>query len=163
MTIYNTPVTIYHNVMERNSFDTLISSKKGHARKIIKENVLYIWDLLSCQMIDEFGVNTDIEQIFWKKNTINRCKIKMLTTDENHETLIQILESEINLIQNRLKENAVKDTHKHHARLYRILEERYHRDSKKLTIFEFYNDLNDLKKEREEVNQKDRPRKVANG
>jgi hypothetical protein len=149
--------------MEDNSFVSLINSKQGFTRKIIKGNVLYIWDKLNCQMIDEFGVNTDIEQIFWKKNTINRCKIKMLLTDENHDTLIQILESEIALIQNRLKEGAVKDTHKHHARLYRILEERYHRDPKKLTIFEFYNDLNDLKQEREEIKQKDRPRKVANG
>jgi hypothetical protein len=113
-------------------------------------------------MIDEFGVGTEIELIFYKQNTINKCELEMLKGGENHETLIGILKSEIELILKRLDEKTVKDIRKHHSRLYRALEEKFHRDPKKLTVFEFYNDLNDWQKE---VNvQKDMPkRKVVNG
>lgn len=164
MTIYNTPVTLYHNVMESNSFDRLINSKKGHTRKILKGNISYIWDRLTSQMIDEFGVSNEVKLIYYKQNTINRCEINMLLGGQDEATLIEILRSEINLIKSRIQEQSVKDIKKHHSRLYRILEERYKRDPKKLTVFEFYNDLNDLKDESEERKVKEMPRKkVANG
>ena len=163
MTIYNTPVTIYHGVMEKNSFDLLINSKQGHAKKILKANFLYVWDRLTSQMIDEFGVSNDVKLIYYKQNTINRCEINMLLGGNDESTLIEILKSEINTIRKRLQENSVKDLRKHHSRLYRILEERYHRDPKKLTVFEFYNDLNDLKEESEERKSKEIPKLRRHG
>ena len=164
MNIYNTPVTIYHKVMEDNSFESLINSKTKHSRKILKGNALYIWDRLTGQMIDEFGVSHEVEMIFHKQNTINKCELSQILNDNNeHNTLIQILQSEIDLLKGNIEKKTIKDIRKHHARLCRLIEERYHRDPKKLTIFEFYNDLHDLKDEAEQRDQKDRPKKVAHG
>jgi hypothetical protein len=169
MTIYNTPVMIYHKVMEDNSLLSLTNYKKtNHKSKrfitLRERYYLSTLDKFNCQMIDEFGVNTDVEQIFYKRNTINRCKIKQILNDNNeHETLIQILESEIALLRNRIQEKGIKDTRKHNARLRRMIEERYHRNTKELTIFEFYNDLNDLKEESRETAETSKRRKVVNG
>jgi hypothetical protein len=164
ISIYTVPVTLYHRIIEEDSLLYLLTLVKGKQSKIVvKGCIRELWDTLNSQIIDEFGVSTDIELIYYKQNTINKCELEMLKGGENHETLIEILKSEIHHIVTRLEEKTVKDLRKHHARLYRGLEEKYHRDPKKLTVFEFYNDLNDWQKEVQTEQVREKPRKVANG
>lgn len=171
MTIYNTPITVYHKVMEDNSITALIGNIRGHGKhhskrfKLLEEiYAIHTWDKFACQLIDEFGLSHDVEQIFYKQNTINRCEIEMLLGGSNHETLILILKSEINLIKERIQDSAVKDIRKHHNKLNRTLHSHYIRNPKELTIFEYYSDLSDLKAETEIRQTMEKPhRKVANG
>jgi len=117
------------------------------------------FDKMNCQLIDKFGVNREVEMIFYKRNSILRNKIKEILSGENHETDNLFLEREIDQMKKRLGEHSIKDIHQHHARMYRMLEERYKRSAKTLTVFEFYTDLNDLKKEIE-LQKQTKPRKL---
>jgi len=162
MTIYNTPVVIYHKVMEDGSISPALHKRGKFTQRVIKVCFERIWDRITSKLIDEFGVSTDAELLFYKQNTINRCELEMLNGGENHETLILILNSEKELIKNRIEGKTVKDIRKHHAKLYRGLEQKYNRDPKKLTIFEFYNDLRDWEKEAVEEKSigKDTPKRL---
>jgi hypothetical protein len=150
MNIYNLPIKTFHKCIEDNSLEPLYASKKGLLRKVLKGCSEVIFDRIQCQLIDEFGLGRDAEMIFYKKNTILRNKIKEILTGENHETANLILQREIENIQARLKKSNIKNLRQNHSRMYRTLDERYKRNSKELSVFEFYTDVNDLQKENEQ-------------
>lgn len=155
--IYDLPVTRYHKVIEESSLKYLLKDTEDKET----EELYKAWEDINVQLIDEFGISNDMEIMFHKQNTINKIKLQMIMGDRSNETLCRILESEVGLIKSRQQD--VKDIRKYHARLYRILDERYKRDSHNLSTFEFYNDLNDLQDEqrRKEVKDLVKKRKYA--
>jgi hypothetical protein len=163
-TIYDLPIRNYQKVAEDNSFKPLlIKQRKSRLVKKIDTWINYsrtltrTWENINSQLIDHFGLSRESEVLFYKQNELNKIKFQKMLGENTDETKEVILESEINLLRSHQKD--IKDIRVHHARLMRILHERYQRDPHNLTTFEFYNDLNDLQKEQETKKFQDRKKK----
>ncbi len=150
--IYNLPVKVFHQVIETNNMGLLLHRKvKGKYAKMIRRIPglgLLIWEKLTAQLIKEFGVSQEFEAMFYKQRDINNLEIQAMLGDTSAEFLISTYKSDLERIKQRL--SRVDDFRKYHAKLHRAITARYTRDSHSLTVFEFYNDLNDLQKEAEE-------------
>lgn len=159
--IYDLPVRIYHRIIETSSYELLFIGK--HAKKIYKINpssAYKLWDRINSQLIDKFGVSEEFKMIFYKQQDINNLEIKVITGDLSAIFFINEYKEEIERIKKRMI--TVKDYRKHHAKLYRILNERYQRDPHNLSTFEFYNDLNDLQNEMQEKETSKEMSKIIN-
>jgi len=105
-----------------------------------------VFEKLSNEIIDEFGL-TEINQIiFHKIKQLVKLQAKRgYTGDEALDVHIQIAEGQL---QNLLSKCVVsKNVRQLQARNHRIISEWSKRDSTKLTVFFYYNDLRDFEKE----------------
>lgn len=149
--IYDLPIVRYHKVIEESELKYLLHEVPKDSQND-KEELIQAWEKINEQIIDEFGVSNEFEAIFYKQNTINKLEIEQLLGDNSRATLCEVLKIEVNELKSKVKE--VKDVRKYHARLHRILEGHYKRETHSLSTFEFYNDLHDLQKEQEREKHK---------
>ena len=157
--IHELPIIRYHKIIEDSTFKPLLikQRKSRFVRKIDKfignSRILgRIWEDINVDIIDQFGVSHDFEAIFYKQNTINKLEIEILLGDNTKITTCELLKMEIDQLKSKTKQ--VKDIKKYHARLHRILQSHFSRDTHNLSTFEFFNDLQDLKNEQEKENNK---------
>jgi hypothetical protein len=138
--IYDCPVDMYHKCIETNEFKYLI--KEGSYDKKNLPELAKRFELINNQRIDIFGVSPEFEIYFYKQRDVNKLEIKVLQGDRSAITFLNIYKSDLNKIEETLSEG---DSRQHHARLHRIIQTHFQgRDSHKLTVFEFYNDINDI-------------------
>lgn len=143
--IYECPILNYQRVIETGDFRHLL----------IKYNKDHIGDLrpafekLNGQIIDEFELPELNRLIFQKEKQIVKLKSKyILTEDESLETSIQLAEIELKRIKKRV--NIEVSIRQIHAKNHRVLSAWSKRDSRQLSVFEYYNDLRDFEKESEQ-------------
>lgn len=140
MTIYDCPILDFQWTLETGDY-----SKLGGQE---------VFEKLNSEIIDEFGL-TEINQVIYHKiKSLVRLQSKRgYTEDSSLDIHIEIAEQEL---KNLISKCQIKDNIRQiHARNHRILSKWSGRDSTKLTVFYYYNDLRDL--EKENVN-KDRQR-----
>ena len=157
--IYDLPITNYQKVIEENDFNYL---KKNDDKTDI--NLLKLWEDINYQLIDEFGVSRDYQLLFSKERELINMEIRLLDGDLSAETHIMILKQAIENIKERNKKKINETSiRQQHARTHRILSEWSGRDSRKLTTFEYHNDLKDYEAESRQRTEKDgvRMRKVG--
>lgn len=105
-----------------------------------------VFEELSNELINQFGL-TEINQIiFHKQKQLIKTQLKRIhTEDESLDVWIEIYERELqNLLSKTVRTD---DIRKLQATNHRIISEWSKRDSTKLTVFHYYNDLRDFEKE----------------
>jgi hypothetical protein len=143
--IYELPVKIFHRIVESGNLELLYITKPDKADKKLLEKT---WDEINDQLIKEFGVSEELRMIFYKQQDINTLEIKALEGDTSVQFFINVYRQELENL--KLSMITVTDYKKYHARLRRIVYQRYQRPVDGLSTFDFYTDLQDLSKEAEE-------------
>jgi hypothetical protein len=116
-----------------------------------KENLDEHFQKLTGEIIDEFGLSEIGQLIFFKNKELTKLRGKWIVTENDALlTNIRIAEIQLNILEKRVKraEQGVEtDIKKLHATNHRILSKWSGRDSRKLTVFEYYNDFRDFNNE----------------
>ena len=148
--IYDCPVDSYHKCLEENKLKYLV--KKGSYRDTMVKELSEIFEKISDQKIDIFGVSDKFEMYIHKLRDVNKMRIKVLKGDRSAITFMNTYESDLTRIENSIKGgDSDDDQRKYHARLHRLIQTTYQgRNSHELTVFEFYNDINDIKESQEQ-------------
>lgn len=147
-TIYKLPIRNYQRIIEENDLSYLSDEKFDN------EKLLLIWDDINGQLIDEFGVSSEYQLLFYNKKSLLKWQIKQLLGDESAETEIELLNRKIERLEK--KSSGVQDFKKHHARLHRLISKWSGRDSHNITTFEFFNDVKDFQEEQEQSESRQR-------
>ena len=143
--MYDCPVDKYHSCIENDSLKYLIKSGEYSDEQLPK--LQKIFEKIQSQKIDEFGVTREFEAYYYKQLDVLKMEIKVLDGDRSAITLLNIYKSDLERIKKTLKGDD-ENIRKYHARLHRAIQTHYQgRNSHTLTVFEFYNDINDLVEE----------------
>jgi hypothetical protein len=131
MTIYDCPILDFQEA-EAGNYD------KVGGREV--------FEALSNELINQFGL-TEINQIiFHKQKQLIKTQLKRIySEDKSLDIWIEIYERELQNLLN--KTVRTEDIRKLQATNHRIISEWSKRDSTKLTVFHYYNDLRDFEKE----------------
>ena len=98
---------------------------------------------LTNALIDEFGLNELNQLIFHKKKQILKLKAKYLYSEsESLLTDIKLAEIELQRLQDKVKADG--NLRQLQAKNHRIISKWAGRDTRTLTVFEYYNDLKDF-------------------
>lgn len=134
--IYECPIKIYHRIIESKDVSLL-----GDAPE--KE----LWEIfysMQDSLVDIFGVSDLMFLIYHKQKTINKLEVKLLEGDAAAETNLTFAKIQMKRLQTRADRERQEDVSKVHVRLRRAVEIEYKRDIDKLTVHEFYTDLQDI-------------------
>jgi len=140
--IYDCPVDAFHRCVETGELKYLL--KEGTYDKSMDKELWGVFEKINDQKIDQFGTSSEFQTYFFKQRDINKLELKLLKGDIGVQTVLNTYKSDLERIKKTLKEDG--DIRKQHARLHRIIQTTYvGRDTHKLTVFEFYNDLEDIR------------------
>lgn len=135
LTIYNCPIDNFQEVSIENDYT-----------KLCEGGTKELYEKLLGQLIDEFGL-TEINQIVYHK-TKQLVKLQAkrgYTEDASLDIKIALVEIELKNLLNKFTKH--ENIRQQYETTHRILTEWSHRDSHKLTVFQYYNDLRDFEKE----------------
>jgi hypothetical protein len=159
--IYECPIDNFHWVEERKSFEFLIKEGKYKPNKH-DEKLSALYEDMKYQLIDEFGVSPEFELYFYKLRDINKRELEVLKGNRSAITFLNINKNELKMIEERMSSNH-EEPKKVNARMHRLIQTHYQgRDSHKLTVFEFYNDIHDIQAEAEEAERLKRIKQKQN-
>lgn len=134
------PIVNYQNVLIDNDFSHLV---KGEVKK--SYDLEGTFKKLNDELVDTFGVGEEYEKVFWLQYGITKLKLQMLITDD------KTLQNEIRNYEHDLANVKIKKQEGDLARIFasnhRELSKWAGRDTRKLTMFEYYNDLADSQKD----------------
>lgn len=148
--IYDCPVKNYVDSLTDNDLSYLTKYKR--LAKLFKLDLSNIFDRINDQLIDEFKISNTRELWFYKMKSmlIMACDYHIYGK-KSLQTKIQILQKQIEKLEQ--DQNKDIDIRKLYSTNFRIIQKWSGRDPKKLTIFEYFNDLNDYNKEIADANK----------
>lgn len=146
-TIYDCPVRAYQGVFEFNDPEYLIKDIRWKfiTRRKLLNGVI---DFLIGQIIDEFGVSRKYEVQFHKRRDLVRLKLDWLLGNKLADLTIQVIEAQLKTINEKLP--TLEELRKQNATMHRVLTQWSGQDTRKLTVFEYYNLEKDYVKESEQ-------------
>jgi hypothetical protein len=152
--IYECPILNFQRAIETNDLKHLLKVYD----KDYKKDLSQTFKKLNDEIIDEFGLTEMNQLIFYKTKEIVKLKARKIIEDnEAFDTNIQIAEMQLKRLVEKTKvEGSIRQLH---AKNHRILTKWSGRDSKDLTVFEYYNDLRDFEMEIEKEQDGDKNRK----
>jgi hypothetical protein len=140
--IFDCPIINYQRAIESEDLKYLLKVYD----KSFTGDLSGILESLESQIIDEFGLDEKRMLIFHKqKQLIKLTNLWIITEDDSYLTKIKLAEIELNRLLGHIETDS--DIKKIHARNHRALTKHYGRDSKKLSMFDYYNDMKDLLEE----------------
>ena len=139
-TIYDCPIREFQLCEEENDYNHIIKAT-GSLKGLDLEKAYFD---LQKQVLDKFGVDRSYERVFWLQYSILKLNVDEVINGKNNTTLVNIKKREI---EELTKEKEPQDTRKINASNHRELSKWSGRDSKLLTVFEYYNDFYDMKQE----------------
>jgi hypothetical protein len=150
--IYDFPEDLYHKAIEEKDNSILGVDKPDE-----------FMELLKCQLIDEFGQSDEFEMYMQKLKALNDAEYKFLIEgDQSYEQFVQIYEGELEYMETNIFQVQNTDPRKSHARIRRSIQTNFPGRNPKMTVYEFYLDVNDLMKQSEEREMKDVLKKAVN-
>lgn len=146
--IYDCPIDPFHSCqVDLKNLRLLI--KEGEFKESDTPVLFKKFELINDQKIDIFGVTPEFEIFFYKQRDVLKKEIEVLNGDRAAITFLNSYKSDLERIKETLLGD--KDLRKYHARLHRIIQTRFvGRDTHKITVFEFYNDIQDITVEQRE-------------
>lgn len=148
--IHDCSIDAYHKCVEEKDLKFLV--KKGKFKESYIPQLDVIFQKIDDQKIDEFGVSPEFELYYYKLRDLNKLEIKALEGDESVLTRIDIMQREMKRMREKGEDGNIR---KYHSRLHRAIQTHYQgRNSHELTVFEFYNDINDLMEDQEKLKMK---------
>lgn len=132
--IRDLPITNYHRIIEDNDLSWLKKDKRH------KVDLQQAWDVINGQLIDAFGASESFENLFKKLKTLQIYEIKHLVEDdESYTTKINIIKRDIEGLKEKRLTNA--EIKRLHADQHRMITQWTGRDSRTLSTYDFFNDL----------------------
>lgn len=142
--IYDCPIKKYVDCVAND--DLIYLAKHKIIVRLFKIDLSIVFDRINDQLIDEFNISNTREVIFFKtKSMLNMICDYYIDNKKSLITKIKILQNQIDKLENSNKNDA--DIKKVYATNFRIIHKWSGRNPKELTIFEYFNDLDDYKKE----------------
>ena len=142
------PVKVFHKIIETGSLLHLYTgpAKHIHAKRIRKISMQMAWDKISDEFIKEFGVSKEFELLFYKQRDILKFEIDSLLGDQSADFLVRQYKHDYERLKMGISH--ISNFRKHHAQLHRMIQVKWPgRQTNNLSVFEFYNDLNDMMNE----------------
>ena len=143
------PVKVFHKIIETGSLLHLYTgpAKHSHAKRIRRSvgiiGCAHVWERISDEFIKEFGVSKEFELLFYKQRDILKLEIDNLLGDQSADFLIRQYKHDYERLKMGISQ--VSNYRKHHAQLHRMIQVKWPgRQTNNLSVFEFYNDLNDI-------------------
>jgi len=131
--IRDLPITSYHRIIEDNDLEWL-------KRKKCKADLEGAWDKINGQLVDAFGASESFENLFKKLKTLQIYEIKRIVEDnESYTTKINITKRDIEGLKEKRLSNS--EIQRLHADQHRMITQWTGRDSRTLSTYEFFNDL----------------------
>lgn len=145
--IHDCPAGKYLDVIIKDDYSCI--AKNRTIVKALSIDLSKQYERLKDQVIDEFGIDRETEDLFFKKRALAELICEFYITDKRQYLgKIDLLKKEIKDIENRLIEELDNiNIKKSIARNNRGLHKWSGRDPRNITVFEYYNDLNDLQDE----------------
>ena len=154
--IYDCPIENWINYITYG--DSSYLTKDDDTPKDDAEDLL-LKEKITNQIVDIFGVSIEYEMYFYKLRTLNNLEIKLLRGDESVLDKIELVKLDLDRLLEMLKKKRKKENpevekiniRKSYAINKRNIETFFTgRNTSKLTIFEYYNDLKDIEKYQKE-------------
>lgn len=145
--IYECPILNFQKVETTGDSRYLYKEYDSKAESLDK----HFQKLLS-QVIDEFGLTETAMLVFHKEKELTKLRGKWIVTENDALiTDIKIAEIQLKRLRKKAESNNENDLKKLHATNHRILSGWSNRDSRKLSVFEYYNDLKDYNTEQSHI------------
>jgi hypothetical protein len=147
--IDSTPVKYYHKAKE-GDITALIKEGKEYYNKFIDYKLYECLDKMIGQIVDEFGVNEEVESLYHIRNEINKLEIQAIEGDRSAETFIQIAKQREQQLILSLRQNNNITQKKAHSMERLVFMREFHYIDDKITVFDFYFAINQISKSSEE-------------